>query len=163
MSGSPVAVWRPSTVTSGSYQVSRPKGWLFGRGCGGRRQEPLGLSTCLVPREMVEVLPLVSWTESLFMLGHCSIDSRLLFYLCGELKLSVASVKGYRAALNHVFSLAGVYLAANHVISPMFCGFEKSCPPHEIGPPDWNLSLVLRRFTHLPYEPIKLSSDKHLT
>ena len=41
--------------------------------------------------------------------------------------------------------------------------FEKSCPPREVKPLEWNLSTVLRSLTHLPYKPLKLSVDKHLT
>ena len=83
-------------------------------------------------------------------------------YLHRELKLSVSRVNGYVAALNYIFVLAGVDLASSCVICRMFCSFEKSCPPREVWPPDWNLSLVLRSLTRLPYEPLKLSSDKHL-
>ena len=45
----------------------------------------------------------------------------------------------------------------------MFCHFERSYPPREIQPPDWNLSLVLRCLSRPPFEPLKLASDKHLT
>ena len=52
---------------------------------------------------------------------------------------------------------------ANTVISRLFSGFERSSPPWEINPLNWNLSLVLRSFTCLWYEPMKLFSDSHLT
>ena len=42
--------------------------------------------------------------------------------------------QGYCAAFNHVFLLAGVDLAASHIICRMFHSFEKSCPPHEVQP-----------------------------
>ena len=45
----------------------------------------------------------------------------------------------------------------------MFRSFEKSCPPCEIRPPDWNLSPVLRCLSRPPFEPLKLASNKHLT
>ena len=44
----------------------------------------------------------------------------------------------------------------------MFCSFEQSCPPREVRPLDWNLSVVLHSLTHLPYETLELSADKHL-
>ena len=47
------------------------------------------------------------------------------------------------AAFNHVFSLSGMDLVANKVISRMFSSFKKTCPPRETKPPEWNLSLVL--------------------
>ena len=52
---------------------------------------------------------------------------------------------------------------ANVVIRRMFNRFERPCPLWEISQLDWNLSLVLRSSIHLPYELLKLSSDKHLT
>ena len=51
---------------------------------------------------------------------------------------------------------------ANRVIRRILSSFEKSCLPREIKPPEWNLSLVLKCLTCHPYEPMKLSSDKHL-
>ena len=48
------------------------------------------------------------------------------------MKLSIVVFKGHRAAFNHVFSLAGVDLAANRIISRMFHIFEKSSPQRGI-------------------------------
>ena len=79
------------------------------------------------------------------------------------MKLSVPAVKGYRAAHNHVFSLADVLWWPVVSLAGYPAAFEKSCPPRGIRPPEWNLSLVLRNLTCPPYEPLKLSSDKHLT
>ena len=73
------------------------------------------------------------------------------------------AVKDYRAALNHVFSLTGMNLAASAVLSGMFRSFKRSCPPREIRPLDWNLFLVLQCLCRPPFEPLKLASDKHLT
>ena len=74
---------------------------------------------------------------------------------------------------NHVFSLVGLDIAADCVVgldiaadcvvSRMFCSFKKTCSPREVKPPDWNLSLVLQSLICPPYEPLKLSLDKHLT
>ena len=85
------------------------------------------------------------------------------FFPFQELGLSVPAVKGYRAALNHVFSLTGIDLAASTVVSWVFCSFERSCPPQKIRPLDWNMSLVLQCLFKPPFEPLKLSSDKHFT
>ena len=41
-----------------------------------------------------------------------------------------------------MFSPAIVDLAVNWIVSCMFYSFKKSCPPHEIRPSDWNLSLI---------------------
>ena len=54
--------------------------------------------------------------------------AKLFLYLWRELKFSVPAVKGYFVALIYVFSLAGLYLPSNHVISRMLCIFKKTCP-----------------------------------
>ena len=89
--------------------------------------------------------------------------AKFSLFLCQELGLSVPVVKGYRAALNHVFSLTGLDLAASSAVSWMSRHFKRLCPPREIRPSDWNLSLVFRCLSRPPFEPHKLASDKHLT
>ena len=126
-------------------------------------QRTSGFHSCIVPGKVVEIPPLVSWMGYLSMLGHCPADNGIFPVSAGEAKAVVPGDKAYRATLNQVFSLAGIDLAANQIISHMFCSFERSCPPQEIKPPDCNLSLVLRSLTHPPYDPLKLSSNKHLT
>ena len=54
-------------------------------------------------------------------------------------------------------------LAVSRIISKIFSSFKKTCPLREVKPPEWNLFLVLRSLTHLPYEPLKLSSNIHIT
>ena len=44
----------------------------------------------------------------------------------------------------------------------MFRHFERSCPPQETWPLDWNYCLVLRCLSRPSLEPLKLASDKHL-
>ena len=80
--------------------------------------------------------------------------AEFFLHLYKELGLSVTADKGYSPALSHIYSLTGMDLATNPMVSRMFHCFERSCPPHEIRPPDWKLSLVLS---------LKLASDKHLT
>ena len=65
-------------------------------------------------------------------------------------------------ALNHVFSLTGMNLVSYTVVPRMFWNFETSCPPREVWPPDWNLSLTLWCLSWPPFEPFKLASDTHL-
>ena len=62
-------------------------------------------------------------------------------------------------ALNHVFFLTGMDLVSSLIVSQ----FERSCPPLEVRPPDWDLSLVLRCLSRAPFELLKLASEKHLT
>ena len=54
-------------------------------------------------------------------------------------------------------------LAASTMVSRMFHSFERSCPPWEIRPPDWNLFLGLLCLSRPPFEPLNLPSDKHFT
>ena len=80
------------------------------------------------------------WTSFLGWCGRRGVDPCMVtipqivefFFLHQELGLSVSAVKGYRAALNHIFSLTGMDLAASLVASRMFRSFERSCPPREI-------------------------------
>ena len=65
-------------------------------------------------------------------------------YLQRKVKLSVPVVTGCHAVLSHVFSLAGIALAAILIIIKTFSSFKKTCPPREVKPPEQNLSLVLR-------------------
>ena len=86
--------------------------------------------------------------------------AEFFLYQQRELKPSVPVVKGYQVALNHVFSLAGMDLTANEIISRMLSSFKKIYLPGEVKPLEWNLSLVLRSLTYPPYKPLRLSSDK---
>ena len=45
----------------------------------------------------------------------------------------------------------------------LFRSFEKSCPPREVKPPLWNVTLVLESLRGPPYEPLKRASDRDLT
>ena len=41
--------------------------------------------------------------------------------------------------------------------------FERTCLPREFMTPAWDVTLMLQGLTTLPFDPMKLSSDKHLT
>ena len=62
-----------------------------------------------------------------------------------------------------LFSCAGTNLTKNRVVRLLFQNSEKTCPARELKPPVLNITMVLRSNTHLPYEPLKLSVDQHLT
>ena len=124
-----------------------------------------GIHSMSLSGELVQIPQLVIWNKYCFMQGHCTAVQQMaefLLYLWKELRLSLPVVKGYRAALNRVFTVAGMHLIASRVISRLFSSFEKTCLPREIKPPDWNLFLVLKSLTCLPYEPLKLSSHRPL-
>ena len=79
--------------------------------------------------------------------------AEFFLYLCQELGLSVLPVKDYWVALNHVFSLMAMDLASSSVILRMFHSFERSCPPLEVRPLDWNLPLILQCLSWLLLSP----------
>ena len=112
------------------------------------------------------------WTRFLGWCDRWGVDpckttipviAEFFLYLRQELGLSVTSVKGYRVALNNIFSFTGMDLAASSVVSRMFRHFERSCPPRKIRPPDWNLLHVFHCLSRPSFEPLKLASDKNLT
>ena len=132
-------------------------------GCVGRSFKPQVLHCGLIS---VEVDQILSWCDRRGV-DPCKATipqvAKFFLYLLQELGLSAPVVKGYRAALNHVFSLTGMDLAASSFVSQIFRSFERSCPIQEIRPSNWNLSLILQCLYRPPFEPLKLASDKHLT
>ena len=81
-------------------------------------------------------------------------------HLCQDKGVSVSSVKGYRAALNHVFALKGQDLPQSRELTLLVRSFSVSCPASEVRPPAWDLTLVLRSLTKKPYEPLTSSSER---
>ena len=45
----------------------------------------------------------------------------------------------------------------------LFRSFEKSCPPREVKPPQWDVARVLASLRRPPYEPLAEASDRNLT
>ena len=84
-------------------------------------------------------------------------------YLRKSKKISLSAVKGYRAALNQVFSLKDMDLAKSSEISMLFKHFKKSCPPREVRSPAWDVALVLSSLRGPPYEPLREAHLKDLT
>ena len=89
--------------------------------------------------------------------------AEFFLFLHQEFGLSMPAVEGYSTALNHVFLLTEMDLAASSVVSRMFHHFKRSCPPRKTRLLDWNLFLILRCLYRPPFEPLKLASDKCLT
>ena len=100
----------------------------------------------------IAALYLSTWSRFLGCCDRLSIDPCKVFVppitkffpcLRQVLCLSVPAVKGYQAPLILVFSLTRMVLAASTVLSRMFLCFEGLCPPQELRPLGWNLSLIL--------------------
>ena len=64
-----------------------------------------------------------------------------LIHLCPDKDLSVSVVKGYRSALNLVFALKGLDLAASRELSMLLRNFSKSARPEKLRPPAWDVTL----------------------
>ena len=96
----------------------------------------------------------VNATISLIMdfLVHLRLDKGLL----------ISAVKGHRSALNSVFALKGMDLAASREISMLIRSFSKSTRPKKLRPPAWNVALVLQSLTRAPYEPLRSSDERFL-
>ena len=69
--------------------------------------------------------------------------------------LSVSAVKGYWSALNSVFALKGMDLAASCEISMLIRSFSKSAQPEELRLPAWDVALVLQSLTRAPCKPLR--------
>ena len=82
-----------------------------------------------------------------------------LVHLRRDKGLFVSAVKGYRSALNSVFALKGMDLAASRPISMLLRSFLKSVRPEELCPPAWDVTLVLQSLTKAPYEPLRTSDE----
>ena len=85
-----------------------------------------------------------------------------LVHLRRDKGLSVSAIKGYQSALNSVFALKGMYLAASREITMLLRSFLKSTRPEELLIPAWDVTLVLQRLTRAPYEPLQTSYERFL-
>ena len=85
-----------------------------------------------------------------------------LVHLRCDKGLSVSVVKGYHSALNSVFALKGMDLAASREISMLIGSFSKFARPEELRPPAWDVALVLQSLTRAPYEPLRSSDERFL-
>ena len=128
--------------------------------------------TAMDLRRSIASLCQLKWTRFFGWCDRLGADSckttipviaEFFLHLRHELGLSVTAVKGYRASLNHVFSLTRMDLAASSVVSRMFHHFKGSYSPRKIRPPDWNLSLFLCCLSRPLFENLNLVSNKHLT
>ena len=88
-----------------------------------------------------------------------------LVYLFEELKLSVSTVKGYRAMLSNTLKLVkdAPSPGTNPVLSELIRSFELSRPVSRSLAPKWDLSVVLTALTRAPFEPLGDASLTHLT
>lgn len=77
--------------------------------------------------------------------------------------LSASAIKGYKAMLNSVFSLKGFDLSQDLVLTNLIKSIETQTPRKSVGPPSWNLDVVLRALSQPPFEPLRSASFRDLT
>ena len=65
--------------------------------------------------------------------------------------------------LNSVFSLKGFNLTDDPVLRNLLKSFELQVPKRVVGPPPWNLDVVLKALSLAPFEPLRASSFRDLT
>lgn len=68
-------------------------------------------------------------------------------FLCQEKLLSVSAIKGYRSAFDQVLKFKEVNLTSMWEISMLLRSFKQYCPPRELGPLEWDVTLILRSLT----------------
>jgi integrase len=80
-------------------------------------------------------------------------------YLFSVKELSVSTIKGYRSALNKIFSHTnGLDISNDPTIQNLFRNFNIERPFQSRELPKWDLTLVLNHLKGPPYEPL-LSAD----
>ena len=86
-----------------------------------------------------------------------------LFWLRRSKKLSVSSILGYRSMLSTVIHFKLPEISSASVLRDLIRSFKVEAPVRAIGPPSWNLDLVLHFLNSSTFEPLALSSLCNLT
>ena len=86
--------------------------------------------------------------------------ANFFLYFRGE-GLTVIAFKGCQESNN--FAFREQKLSEILGIQLLFRNFERTWFLRELKPPAWNVAFVLQSLARLPYEPMKLLSDRHLT
>ena len=83
-----------------------------------------------------------------------SVIVDFLIHLREDKGFSLSALKGYRSAITSVFNLKGLDLANSKELYMLFRSLAKTCPPQDLRPPAWDVTLVLQSLTKQPYEPM---------
>ena len=85
------------------------------------------------------------------------------WYLFDTLKLSVASIKGYRSTISNTLKFSkAADCTADPVISDLIKGFALRRPVFRSLTPKWNLTCVLWSLNKAPYEPLRTADIKYI-
>ena len=85
-----------------------------------------------------------------------------LIHLREDKGFSLLALKGYRSAINSVFTMKGIDLSNSKELTMLFRSFAKTCFPQDLRPPAWDVTLVLQSLTNQPYEPIREAEERFL-
>ena len=75
----------------------------------------------------------------------------------------LSAVKVYRSVLSAVFPLMLPSIGEGPVLRNLLRSFAIERPCHSLGPPAWNLDIVLRHLMSSAYEPLQSQSLRTLT
>ena len=92
--------------------------------------------------------------------GHSSSNPSLaktadfLCWLHSSKHLGVSSIKGYRSMLSAVFRFQLPSLSSHPVLRDLLRSFALESAPHQLRPPAWDITLVLRFLNTSSFEPL---------
>ena len=92
--------------------------------------------------------------------------SKVADFLCwprSSKRLSVSSLKGYRSMLSAVFRFQLPSLPSHPVLRDLLRSFCLESADHQLSPPAWDLSLVLRYLNTSSFEPLSSAPLRALT
>ena len=86
-----------------------------------------------------------------------------LIHLRDELKFTIPTIKGYRAAISLVLKAKKIDVSNSQELSALIKSMAAEVPARDPSIPKWNLTLVLETLLREPYEPLEEASLKFLT
>ena len=87
-----------------------------------------------------------------------------LLFLHKQKKLSIATIEGYRTAINKVVKVkTGVDIGTDANISALLKNFAQDKVTDKSMIPKWDLSIVLDGLNKTPFEPLETTDIRHLT
>ena len=87
-----------------------------------------------------------------------------LVHLHEDRHLAPSTIEGYRTAIsNTIKPVSGLDLGKDQHLSNLLANFQRDTTRERSSAPPWDLSLVLRKLTEEPFEPMHRASLKHAT
>ena len=89
--------------------------------------------------------------------------SDFFMYLYQNLNKCPSTIDGYRTAIVDTLGPTTHHIAHNADLHRLLSSFHRDCPKSSRNLPTWNLSVVLKKLTKAPFEPMKDTDLKYLT